>query len=231
MTLHILSGGAAYGLVEGIRKDFEAASGCRIAGIFGAVGLMRDKLLAGEPCDIVILSRKLVDGLAAGGQVLADSVRNVGVVSTGVGVKAGRPAVDVSTVQALREALLAAGKVYVPDMRQSTAGQHMKAVFEKLDVYGAIQDRIHEFPNGATAMKALAAAPEDDGLGCTQVTEILYTPGVAVVGELPPECALDTVYTAGVAAASAQAALAGKLVDRLAADELRQFKLDNGIKA
>jgi len=231
MNLYVLSGGAAFGLVDGIRADFEAKHGCRIEGTFGAVGLMRDKLLAGDPCDAVILSRKLVDGLAADGKVRAATVRDLGVVSTGVAVKAGRPPVDVATEQGLRDALLAAGSVYVPDMQQSTAGQHMKAVFEKLGVYEGIRSRIREFPNGATAMKALAAAPEQDGLGCTQATEILYTAGVELVGELPEGCALDTVYTIAVAAASAQPELAGRLVEALAGEALRDFKRANGIKA
>jgi ABC-type molybdate transport system, periplasmic component len=229
--VHILSGGAAFGLVDGIRKDFEAKHGCRIEGMFGAVGAMRDKLLAGDPCDAAILSRKLIDGLAADGKVRGNTVRDLGVVSTGVAVKAGRPPADVSSEHGLREALLAAGAVYVPDMQQSTAGQHMKAVFEKLGVFEQIRARVREFPNGATAMKALAAAAEPDGLGCTQVTEILYTPGVTLVGELPEGCALDTVYTIAVAAGAAQPELAGKLVEALASPGLSEFKRANGIKA
>lgn len=76
-----------------------------------------------------------------------------------------------------------------------------------------------------------AAAAEPDGLGCTQVTEILYTPGVTLVGELPEGCALDTVYTIAVAAGAAQPELAGKLVEALASPGLSEFKRANGIKA
>ena len=61
--LRILAGGAAQSLVEK-RGRLRGSRGFTIDGTFSAVGAMRDKLLAGEPADIVILSRALVDELA-----------------------------------------------------------------------------------------------------------------------------------------------------------------------
>ena len=58
--------------------------------------------------------------------------------------------------------------------------------------------RLRPYPNGATAMRALAGARRTSPIGCTQVTEILNTPGVALVGPLPKQFELATVYTAGV---------------------------------
>ena len=69
--VRILSGGAAQGLVEALQPAFEASTGCRIDGVFGAVGAMKGRLLAGEPVDIMILSRALIDGLARDGHVVA----------------------------------------------------------------------------------------------------------------------------------------------------------------
>jgi len=37
-TVHLLSGGAAQGLVEKVQPAFEAATGWAIDGVFGAVG-------------------------------------------------------------------------------------------------------------------------------------------------------------------------------------------------
>ena len=69
-TLHILSGGAAQGLVESQRAAFEAAAGCTLAGTFGAVGAMRQRLLDGAPADLLILSRALIEELAADDELL-----------------------------------------------------------------------------------------------------------------------------------------------------------------
>ena len=61
--LHLLSGGAAQGLVAQLQDRFAAESDLRIHATFGAVGVMRDKLLAGEPCDVVILTQALIEQL------------------------------------------------------------------------------------------------------------------------------------------------------------------------
>lgn len=230
MNLSILSGGAAFGLVDGIREQFQRDFSCGIEGDFGAVGLMRDKLLDGHDCDVIILSRKLIDELERGGHVEASSIRDLGVVSTGVGLKAGQPPVPVGTQDELRQALLSAQKIMVPHMTQSTAGIHMKKVFTQLGIFPEIQDRILEFPNGATAMKAMASEPGDHCIGCTQITEMLYTPGVQVIGALPAGCELDTVYSIAVPTSARQADCAHKLVDLLSSATLDDFKLANGFR-
>ena len=63
-SLNILSGGAAQGLVGSLTPAFKAQTGFEIAGEFGAVGVMADKLRKGTPADIVILTAALVAKLA-----------------------------------------------------------------------------------------------------------------------------------------------------------------------
>jgi molybdate transport system substrate-binding protein len=48
------------------------------------------------------------------------------------------------------------------------------------------------------AMAALAREGPSGALGCTQSTEILYTPGVTLVAPLPPPFALSTRYALAV---------------------------------
>ena len=84
--LHILSGGAAKGLVEAMQGGFSAATGCAIDATYSAVGAMRDALLAGAPCDIAILTEALIDALATERRVDASTVTRLGAVPT-----AGRP--------------------------------------------------------------------------------------------------------------------------------------------
>ncbi len=46
-ALNILSGGAAQGLIASLAPQFKAQTGFNIAGEFGAVGVMADKLRSG----------------------------------------------------------------------------------------------------------------------------------------------------------------------------------------
>jgi molybdate transport system substrate-binding protein len=198
-TLRLLSGGAAHGLVEAVRPAFEAETGYHIDGTFSAVGAMRDRLLAGAPADLVILSRALVEALARGGHVDATTARDLGVVATAVAVRAGDAVPPLGDVEALRHALATADAIHFPDPLRATAGIHFARVLEKLDLKDALADRLRPAANGAAAMHALATSTAARPIGCTQATEILATPGLVLAGPLPPGCDLSTVYTAAVA--------------------------------
>ncbi|MGV3573223.1 MAG: molybdate ABC transporter substrate-binding protein [Ramlibacter sp.] len=211
-TLYILSGGAAQGLVARLQPDFEARHGCRIEGTFGAVGLMKEKLLAGAPCDLLILTAALVRELGEEGRAL-------GVVKTGLAVKAGAQAAPIASPDDLRAFLQAAGAVYFPDPAKATAGIHFMKVLTALGLAQPLAQRLRTFPNGAAAMAALAQAPEDGAVGCTQVTEILFTPGVRLAGLLPEPHGLATTYTAAVRRQAKEPELASALLAALAAPE------------
>lgn len=214
-SLRILSGGAAHGLVEKARPAFEKDTGCTIDGTFSAVGAMRDKLLAGELADVMILSRALIDRLAESGHVVRASIRDVATVATSVAVRAGDPLPDVSTADGLRAALAAADEIHFPDPAQATAGTHFAGVIERLGLTATTASRLKLGPNGATAMKALAASKAPHPIGCTQETEIRATAGILLVGPLPPGCDLTTVYTAAVTTTAKQPREAMELIGRL----------------
>jgi molybdate transport system substrate-binding protein len=88
--LHLLSAGAAQALATGMQARFLQLHGQAVAPTFGAVGVMKDKLLAGAPCDVMILTDALINQLTSGGHLRAGSARPLGVVKTGVAVKSGQ---------------------------------------------------------------------------------------------------------------------------------------------
>ena len=196
--MHILSGGAAAAVVRAVQNEFEDTTGLRIEASFSAVGQMRDQLLAGAPCDLIILTRPLIAQLVASGHVLAGSERSLGQVKTGVAVRRGQPQPPVGTREQLKAALQAARGIYFPDPLKATAGIHFMQVLQTLGVHEQLRDRLRVFPNGASAMAAMAASTESPAIGCTQVTEINYSEGVSLIDLLPPEFELSTDYTLGI---------------------------------
>ncbi|MFZ9373904.1 MAG: substrate-binding domain-containing protein, partial [Burkholderiaceae bacterium] len=114
MTIHLLSGGAAQGLVGRLQAAFAQDTGHEVQGRFGAVGLQRDTLLSGAPCDVLILTRALIEQLQADGHVVAGSAQDLGSVATGVAVKSGAPRGAGDTPDARKAALMAARGIYIP---------------------------------------------------------------------------------------------------------------------
>jgi len=196
--MHVLSGGAAAAVVQGVQTEFEQATGSRIEGTFSAVGMMRDKLIAGTPCDVAIFTKPLIEQLIASGHVVPGSARSLGLVKTGVAVRSGTPHPAVSTRAELHAAMSAAQGIYFPDPDKATAGIHFLSVLKALGLDETLRSKFRIFPNGATAMGEMAKSTESNLIGCTQVTEINYTQGVDLVAVLPAEFELSTDYTLGI---------------------------------
>jgi molybdate transport system substrate-binding protein len=223
-ALSILSGGAAQGLVASLAPSFKARTGLDIAGEFGAVGAMADKLRAGTSADLVVLTAAKIAELSRESLVAGASISDIGLVETAIAIRAGDPGVTVNDAAALRAALLAADEIFVPDTKTSTAGIHVAKVLQQLGIAGDVAARLKVFPNGATAMRHLAQSGAARPLGCTQSTEIISTTGVVLSGSLPPGCELSTMYTAAVTTQAARAREAEALIDLLIGVEQRGLR-------
>jgi molybdate transport system substrate-binding protein len=224
IALRILSGGAAQGLVASLAPKFKERTGFDIEGEFGAVGAMADKLRKGTPADIVVLTAAIIAKLAEENRVVPTSIADIGQVETAIAVRAGDPPVAIANAATLRDALLAADGIFIPDAKTSTAGTHVAKILQQLGIAHDVTDRLKIFPNGATAMRGLAESNALRPIGCTQSTEIISTPGVVLSGPLPPGYALSTMYTAAVTRQGANARQAQSLIDLLIGPDQREAR-------
>jgi molybdate transport system substrate-binding protein len=226
--LNILSGGAAHGLVASLAPAFKARTGFEIKGEFGAVGGMADKLRQGMPTDIIILTAALVAKLAEEKLVAASSIRDVGLVETSLAVRSNDPKVSAKNADELRAVFLAADAIFVPDTKASTAGIHVARVLAQLGIADDAAPRLKIHPNGATAMRELAASGAKRPIGCTQSTEIISTEGVVLSGSLPEGSELATMYTAGITTRAAHAGQAQALIALLTGADARDARARAG---
>jgi len=226
--LNILSGGAAHGLVARLAPAFKTSTGFEIKGEFGAVGGMADKLRQGAPTDIIILTSALVAKLAEENLVIPSSIADVGLVETALAVRSGDPKVSAQNADELRAAFLAADAIFVPDTKASTAGIHVAKVLAQLGIADEVAPRLEIHPNGATAMRELAASDAKRPIGCTQSTEIISTEGVVLSGSLPRGSELATMYTAGITTRAAHAEQAQALIALLTGADARDARARAG---
>lgn len=228
--LYLLCAGAAQGLVKALQDRFSADTGARLEARFGAVGALKEALLAGVPCDVMVATDAMVESLAASGALRGPTRKPLGRVRTGIAVRSGQPRPDVASAAALKAALLAADAVFCPDPERATAGIHFANVLRELGVFETLSPRLRTFPNGATAMRELAASRSPNPIGCTQLSEILYTPGVEAVAALPSRFELATVYSAVVGAHAGDADTAARLIELLAGPTSRALREAGGFE-
>lgn len=229
--LHLLCAGAVQGLVAALQPGFERASGSTLVGRFGAVGALREALRAGAPCDVMIATHAMLVDLQANGELPRGAVTTIGRVRTGLAVRSGEAHPDISTLDALRAALLAAPAFYFPDPQRATAGAHVASVLARLGVRDAMAQRIRNFANGAATLRALADEGVAGALGCTQASEILATPGVDYAGPLHGEFELATVYSACLGPGTADPSSAQRLIELMTGAEQAALRERCGIES
>ncbi len=229
-VVNVLSGGAAAAVVKGVQAQFEQATGAQVNGTFSAVGQMRDQLVAGTPCDLVILTKPLVEKLIESGHVVAGSAQSLGLVKTGVAVPAGAQRPRIGNREELAAAFRAATEIYYPDPEKATAGIHFMNVLKTLGLDQELKAAFRPYPNGATAMGEMAKSKARNVIGCTQETEINYTPGVDLVGSLPREFELATDYTLGICTKAQQPELAKELAAMVAGPASEAIRRQGGFE-
>jgi molybdate transport system substrate-binding protein len=228
VTLNLLCAGAVQGLARALQPQLLAETGAQLTARYGAVGALKEALLAGEPCDLMVVTDAMVGALIQAGVLRADSRTPLGRVRTGIAVPSGMPRPEVSTPDGLRAALLAATAIHFPDPERATAGIHFVKVLRELGIHDAVAPRFRTAPSGAIAMRAMADAAAPGAIGCTQVTEILYTDGIELVDALPQAFELATVYSAAVAAGAARPELAAHFIALLAGNAARALRTAGG---
>ncbi len=229
-TLHVLCAGAVQGLVQAVQARFLEQFGTTIEARFGAVGAMKEALMGGAPCDVLVVTDAMLRALVGNGAIDAEPLAPVGLVRTSIAILAGEAPPRVDSAEALKAALVAAPVLYLPDIVKSTAGAHVAAVLDRLGVRDAMASKLAIFANGRTAMAALAASATAGALGCTQATEILGTPGLALAGALPEPFGLATVYSAGVSKTANDPALATSFIALLCGAQTAALRREGGFE-
>ena len=198
---------------------------------FRAVGAIKEKLLAGEPCDLVILTAAQLRDLAQSGRVQSDSIAALGRVATAIAVRAGEPSPEIGDPESLRRVLLAADELYLPDSERATAGIHFLHVLDALHIHDELAARLRSYPNGAMAMHELAQSVAEHAIGCAQITEIRSVAGVKMLGPLPGAFALETVYSVAINVKAQQPGLAHRLAALLTGPGASELRARAGFEA
>lgn len=164
------------------------------------------RIEAGERADLAFLTAEAVAALQASGVLV--SGRDVARSFVGLAVPAGAPRPDISTVEALRAALLAAPSIAYS--RAGASGIFFAGLIERLGIAEAVNAKATIIPQGFTAELAARGAV---ALAVQQVSELKAVAGVEIVGRLPEGANVGAMFSAGVFAGAAPGSAAA--LDRL----------------
>lgn len=197
--LQAISSMATRLLLADLVRDYHDQTGVewRVESVGGVDAARR--VQAGEAFDAVLLAADAIERLIASGQVQAGSRVDWVRSPVALAVRAGAPLPDVGSEAALREAVCAARSLGVSTGPSGTA---LLQLFERWGVLDALRPRLVTPPPGVPVGSLVANGTVE--LGFQQLSELLTLPGIALLGPLPPACAIETVFSAGLCTASTQ---------------------------
>jgi molybdate transport system substrate-binding protein len=187
--LKVFTARAIATVLEKVGPEFEKTTGHKLTVISSYSPQFVARINAGETFDVVCAPPPVLDGLIKSGKAAADSKTNLVRSAVGVAVRAGAPKPDISSVEAFKRALLNAKSITyrpVPGVPQ---------LIERLGLKDAIATKV-TIPNTDISTELVAKGEVE--LVVVVITQILTTPGVELVGPLPPEIQLFTAFGGAV---------------------------------
>jgi molybdate transport system substrate-binding protein len=225
----MISGGltAAY---KALIPEYEHASGNTVVTAFGpSMGTTQNaipmRLERGEPVDVLILVGYALDDLIKKGQAVADSRTDLVRSPIGIAVRAGAPMPDISSVAALKRALLAAKSIAYSD---SASGVYvLTELFSKLGIAEEMKGKAKMIP--ATPVGEIVAKGEAE-IGFQQMSELMPVQGIDIVGPLPAEVQKITVFSAGISTTSKEPDAAKSLIKFLSSPQAAPVLIKSGLE-
>ncbi len=204
--------------------QFEKASGHTVATTWSGTTAIMKQLAAGEQYDLVMISATELEELIRQGRIAAGSRVDIAKSGIGIAVRKGAPHPDVGTVDALKQALLAAKTV---GYTSGPSGVYMGQLVERMGIAEAVKAKFKSVPSGGT-IGTIVAAGECE-IGFQQVSELVHIAGIDYIGPLPADVQRVTVFSSGLQTGAAQAGAAKALVSFLTAPAAKAVMTKHGL--
>jgi molybdate transport system substrate-binding protein len=207
--LTVLSAGAVEPGLRMAIAAYEKETGHKVQVTFNTAPEIRGRIEGGEKADVVVVPPTLMDEFGRAGKVPAERVM-LGRVGQGIAVRPDAPVPDISSVEAMKRALVEADSVV---FNRATGGQYIESMLRDVGVYDRIERKTTRYTSAQQVMDHLLKGQGNE-IGFAPITEIMLykDKGLRFVGPLPAEVQRLNAYVASPMSTGANADLAATFV-------------------
>jgi molybdate transport system substrate-binding protein len=218
--LKVISAGAVRGVIASMIDDYARQTGHTFDVTVGSTGRLREIIASGVPADLIIASGPLMAELEKTGKVTPGSRVDIGRIGLGVVMRDGAVAPDVSTPEALRQALIAVKSIAYTDPKLGgTSYLHLMKIAGQFGIAEIVRSKgVHATGGNDAAAKVADGQAE---LAIVLMSEV-HAKGAKLVAPLPEPLQLWTVYSAAVPASSSEPAHARDFIVAVTAPAMRE---------
>ena len=181
---------------------------------------------AGEAFDCVVLASNAINTLLQEGKLVAGSRIDLVHSGVAVAVPSGAPRPDISSEEALKQAVLQATTL---GYSTGPSGVQLAKLFERWDIVDQIKSKLVQAQPGIPVGALIAQGQVT--LGFQQLSEMMGVAGITVLGPLPDAVQITTTFSGGVSATSAQPRAAQVLLSFWASSATLKTKVSHGMQA
>ena len=167
-----------------LTAQFEQTTGHKLTINYVPAGAARSRVEAGENFDVAILQRPAAEELARLGKIESRGMTTLARSGLAVAVRKGMKKPDISTVDAFKQALLAARSISYPDPAEGhAAGALFRGIIDRLGIAEQVNAK------AKLQKRAFSESPPEDyaDLAIAQPTEIFITPSFELVDLIPED--------------------------------------------
>ncbi len=188
------------------------------------------RVIAAEPVDLIIVSAAGMDRLIAEGLIAPGTRIDLARGLMGMGMQPGGIVPDISTPDAFFNTLIESESLaYVSPAAGGTSGTYIDGLIERMGMTEVMRPKVAYQIQGSRVAEALANGEVQFGI--TFISELLPNPRVQVVGPLPEEIQMPTVYAGGISSTAQNPELAERVLALLSGDEGREAITAIGLEA
>lgn len=195
--IKVLSTGNMSAILADLGKEFERASGHKLAIEYGSTTRIKARIEADEAADLVINERFVLEDLLHQARVAKGTLLDIARSPLAFAVRTGAPQRDVSTIEALKETLLASESIAQPDASGGAQdGTYFVNLIRYLGIADEVKPKIRLTMGGDAAAQAVASGAAQ--IGVAQRRNFNTLPGVQMLEPLPDLPGVAFLMVAGV---------------------------------
>ncbi len=225
VELKVLSGNGSRPAVIELARQFEQATGHKVAVEFFVNPTVKKMVEEGAAFDVTVLNPPVLDDLVKQGFVRGDTRAVIGRIGLGAAIKAGLPRPDISTVEGFRKLLLSSKTVAYPG--DGASGIYFVGLVERMGIAAEMKSRLKPMP-GEYNVEVVADGGAD--LVVVVASRIYGVKGVDMIGLIPPELQTWIGFATGVGAKARQPEAALALTKFLTAPDAAKVLVPMGIE-
>src|SRR5437868_15017414 len=154
--IKVMSAGAVEGPVTELAPEFMRATGHEAELYFNTVGALRDRFVAGDNTDVIILSFPAIEALDKEGRFAAGSRTDLGRAACGVAVRDGMMMPNISTVENFKRMLHNAGSIAANEPAHGgSSGIYLADLLKRMGLTDEVQPKLFLCKTGRDCALAL----------------------------------------------------------------------------